>query len=519
MTVTAPVGGLNGRDPLADMQNTDAYVLDNIFPGTSSIFARKGHQKYSTAALGAPGPVQSLEVYAGGAGDKMLAWAGGKIYDCSVPLASVLKTGLASNTVITTMFSNAADNSQHLMIASGTDTPSRYDGAAVTDLALTGMAGAASTLNFVFAFKGRLYWGQRDKLGFYYLPVGALQGALSYFDLAQVSALGGYLVAIATYSEDNGNTPNDYIVFITSKGECIVYGGFDPSAAANWTLVGRYYAAVPIGPKCCINYASELVILTLEGAIAFSKIRATGSALARGTTDDLNSAITSKLGSYLSDLNVNAGVRGWEGIQYSGTGGGWLLLNVPATGSVTGAYYHYVMNTTTNAWCRYTNWNGLCFCVYKGGLYFGRADGYVMQGDVGALDDGGPILIQAKQAYNYFEDGSGQGFLRKHFQWASMLVASNSTPAIAVKYSVDFVDIPPEYINSLAPSSGATWDVDAWDLATWGGTDSGNTQRLVVTLNTAGVAGSMWMRASLNGISFSWFATQYVMEKTRGLLI
>jgi hypothetical protein len=518
-TVPAPVGGLNGRDPLADMDKKDAYVLDNILPGTASVASRKGCIKYTVSALGAPGPVQSLEVYAGGAGDKMLAWAGGKIYDISTPVPSVLKTGLLTNVVVATMFSNAADTSQHMIIASGVDLMSHYDGATITDLTMTGMTGSATTLNYVKTFKGRLYIGQRDKLGFYFLPVGALQGALSYFDLAQQSQLGGYLVAIGTYSEDNGNTPNDYIVFITSKGECIVYGGYDPGAAANWTLVGRYYTATPIGPKCTINYASELVILTTQGAIGFSKIRATGSAMAGTGGDDQYTAITSKLGSYLSDYNVNATVPGWEGIQYTSGSGGWLLLNVPATGSLSGAYYHYVMNTVTNAWCRFTNWNGLCFCVYNRKLYFGRYDGYVMQGDVGGTDDGQSVLIQAKQAYNYFEDGSGIGFLRKHFQWASLLVSSNSTPAIACKYSVDFVDIPPEYVNSLVPSAGATWDVGAWDLASWGGTDDGNTQRVVVTLNTAGVAGSMWMRVALNGITFQWYATQYVIEKTKGLLL
>lgn len=517
-TVTAPVGGLNGRDPVADMKNTDAYVMDNVFPSTSSVFARNGCLKYTTGPLGAPGPVQSLEVYAGGSGDKMLAWSSGKIYNVSTPIPSILKSGLNTNIVITTMFSNAADTAQHMIITSGQDTPSHYDGVVVTDLTMTGMAGSATTLNFVFTFKARLYFGQRDKLGFYYLPVGAIQGALSYFDLAQVSAKGGYLVAIATYSQDNGNTPNDYIVFITSKGECIVYAGFDPSSANNWTLVGRYYTAQPIGARCTLNYAGELIILTLQGAIAFSKIRATGSLIASGGTDDAYTAITSKLGSYLSDYTVNAGVPGWSGMQYEGRGGGWLILNVPATGGVSGAYYHYVMNTTTTAWCRFTNWNGLCFCVFNKQLYFGRYDGYVMQGDTGGQDDDQPILIQVKQAYNYFEDGSGIGFLRKHFQWASMLVASNAAPTISVKYSVDFVDIPPEYVNSLTPSTGAEWDVDAWDVASWGSTDAGNTQRFIVTLNTEGVAGSMWMRASLDGVSFSWFATQYVLEKTRGLL-
>lgn len=515
ITLPAPIGGLNGRDPLAAMAKTDAYLMDNAFPGTASVDSRKGCVKYSTTALGAP--VQSMEVYSGGAGDKMLAWAGGKIYNVSVAVPALLVSGLLSNVVVTTMFSNSADNSQHLICCTGTDTPNRYDGAAFTNLALTGMTGSASTLNSVFAFKSRLYFGQKDKLGFYYLPVGAIQGALSYFDLAQFSAKGGYLVAMASFSESsNGSTPADYIVFITSEGECIVYAGYDPSNAANWQLVGRYYTASPIGRKCTLNYGTELIILTLEGALPFSEVRRAGDQAAQGVTGSAYSAITSKLGSFLSAFNMNADVPGWEGVQYSG-GGGWLLLNVPTTGAISGAYYHYIMNTTTNAWCRFTSWNGLSFCVFNRRLYFGRYDGYVMLADEGRLDDGQPIRWDVKQAYNYFDDGSGMAFLQKHFQWASLLVSCDGEPPLSGRFNVDFTEQQPEYVNELSPSAGAEWDVGAWDTSIWG--DDARTQRFIITLNKSGVAGALWLRASLTGLTLCWYATQYTMEKTKGLLI
>lgn len=514
ITTPAPIGGLNGRDPLAAMAATDAYLMDNFFPGTASVDSRKGCTVYTDDPL--DGPVQSLAIYAGATGDKMLAWAAGKIYNVSTPVPGLLYSGLISSLVVTTMFSNSADNSQHLIMCTGTDTPQRFDGTSVTNLVLTGMTGSASTLNFVFAFKSRLYWGQRDKLGFYYLPVGALQGALTYFDLAQVSMLGGTLVAIASFSLEGGDGPNDYIVFITSKGECIVYGGFDPSSASNWGLVGRYYTATPIGRKCTLNYGTELVILTLEGAIPFSEIRRAGDPAARTVSGSAYSALTSKLGSYLSAFNSNAAVPGWEGIQYSG-GGGWLIINVPTTGAISGAYYHFIMNTTTNAWCRFTNWNGLTFCVYNDRLYFGRFDGNVMLADEGRLDDGQPIRCDCKQAYNYFDDGSGMRFLQKHFQWAALWVSCDGEPPLSGKFNVDFTEQQPDYVSQLGPGTGAEWDIAEWDTASWG--DDARTQRFIITLNKGGVAGALWLRASLDGLTLRWYATQYVMEKTKGLLI
>lgn len=514
-TVPAPIGGLNGRDPLASMSATDAYMLDNMFPGTASVDSRKGCVKYSTASLGAP--PQTLEVYAGPTGDVMLAWAGGKIFNVSTPVASELASGLTSNYAITTMFSNAADTAQHLIIVTGYDQPRRYTTSGLATLTMTGMTGSQNTLNFVKGFKSRLYFGQRDKLGFYYLPVGQIQGALSYFDLGQVSAKGGYLVAIATFTESgSGTTPNDYIVFITNKGECIVYAGFDPSNAANWGLVGRYYAAPPIGARCTLNYGTELIILTQEGAVPFSEVRRAGDAQSNGVQGAAFSAITSKLGSFLSDLNVNADVPGWEGVQYSAAG--WLLLNVPATQAISGAYYQYVMNTTTGAWCRFTNWNGLCFCVYNKKLYFGRFDGYIMQGDESRLDDGSEIRVDVKQAYNYFGAGDNAvSFSFKHFQWASLLLSCDGTPPLSGRFNADFKEEQPQYVNALEASGGSPWDTTAWDEGLWG--DDGRAQNFLITLNKGGRAGALWLRGSLAGVSLSWYATQYVFGKSTNMLI
>lgn len=515
VTVPPPIGGLNGRDPRAAMDVKDAYLLDNAFPGTASVDSRNGCRKWSSASLG--GPVQSLEVYSGAAGDKMLAWAAGKIFDVSTEVPQQLAAGLLSNLVVTTMFSNAADTAQRLIITSGSDLPRAYDGAALTVLNMTGMQGSASTLNSCFAFKGRLYFGQRDKLGFYTLPPGQIQGALSYFDLGQVSRLGGYLVAMASFSEStNGSSPADYIVFITNKGEMIVYAGYDPTNAATWELVGRYYSAAPIGRRCMLNYNSDLVILTLEGALPFSEIRRSGDAKSQGVGGADYVALTSKLGNFLSAFNRNADVPGWQGLQYSGSGG-WLILNVPATGSLSGAYYHYVMNTVTRAWCRFTNWNGMCFCVYNKRLYFGRFDGYVMLGDDGKSDDGADIRLDIKQAYNYFDDGQGMAFLQKHFQWASLLVSCDSEPPLSGKFNVDYFEEQPDYINTLSATDTAIWDVAAWDGGMWGSED--RTQRFMITLNKGGTVGSLWLRAALRGSTLRWYATQYVMQQTKGLLL
>lgn len=370
--VAAPLGGLNGIDPLAEMGPLDAYQLDNLFPDRDKVTARDGCVKHTNVPL--PGAVQSLDVYSSAASEVMVAWSGTKAYNVSSPTPVEIDTGITNPYVITAMFSNAADNAQHLIIVNGSNTPKSFNGTSIVNLDMTGIA-TPSDLNYVFTFKNRLFFGARNRLGFFYLPVGQIQGALSYFDLAQVSRKGGRLVAMATFSQDSDDGPDDYLIFITSRGECIVFAGTDPSSAANWRLIGRFFAAAPIGQRCAFNLNGELIIITLEGAIPFSEIRKAGDAKAGGVTTNRFGAITTKLGKFISDLNVNANVLGWEGIQYSRAG--WLLLNVPATSTITGDYYHFVMNVNTGAWCRFINWNGLCFTVFNRRLYFGKNNGYI----------------------------------------------------------------------------------------------------------------------------------------------
>ena len=69
----------------------------------------------------------------------------------------------------------------------------------------------------------------------------------------------------------------------------------------------------------------------------------------------------------------------------------------------------------------------------------------------------------------------------------------------------------------MAEGEGAEWDVADWDDAAWAFEEY--TQRFIITLNKGGFAGALWLRATLSGVQFKWYNTQYTMQKTQGLLI
>lgn len=506
-TVPAPIGGLNGRDGIANMPALDAMLLDNWVPKGNNVYTRKGCSNWRTGVVY---PVESLEVYEGGSSAKMLAFAGGSVYVVPTTggagvIGAALATGRSSNIVTTTMFSNAG--SQFLLGVSGADAPFSYDGTTFTALTITGLTGSQNTLQNIFGFKGRVYLAQQGQLGFYYLGIGAIQGAASYFDLGQIARKGGSVIGIASYSADSGNGPADFIVFMTTTGEYIVYSGTDPSNAATWTLVGRYYASPPIGRKGWFNFRADLYVITQEGILSMNQLLLSGD---EGSTKQY---LTGKLGDIYTAYTANSATQGWGAVLYPRSG--LLVVNVPKSDAASKGYEQLVMNTTSNAWCRFTGWDGLSWCVCNGRMYYGTYDGRVVLADEGNSDNGVTIKADARQAPNYFDDGRGMGASDKQFHFVSFVVSSDGTPPITATLNVNFEDDVPAYSIDIPAPSGAVWDVAFWDAEFWAG--SGEAQTVTISLDKVGYVASVWMRANVSGEPITWFATRVICERARGI--
>lgn len=505
-TLSAPTGGLNGRDALSDMAANDAFVLDNWFPYNTSVDTRGGSEDHAT---GMPGAVESLEVYTGAAGSKLLAFSGGGIYDVTSAgaVGAALVSGKTSNKVTSCMFSNAG--AQFLLIYSGADQPLSYDGAALAGLTITGMTGSQNTLHSPHAFKGRMFLAQADQIGFYYLAVGAIQGAASYFDLQQQCKKGGYLAAITSVSQDSGQGPQDYALFVTSEGEYVLYAGTDPASAANWALVGRYVGPPPIGKKGWFHFRGDVYFITEEGILSFAQIRQ------MGTENADDNYLTAKLGRNFKDATTYQATHGWCGMIYPR--GSALLVNVPLTGAISGQYAQFVMNTNTNAWCRYTGWNAISWALLGRRAYFGTNGGKVVLADEGFTDNGTEIRAQARQAWNTFADDYGMGEANKQFHMAVFAMAADGAPAVAAALNVDFQDNAPENVTALTPTGGAEWDVATWDVDEWAG--SATTQHIAAPVGKIGYTASVWMIAVSTAATIKWFATRIVLERLKGVLL
>lgn len=506
-TLSAPTGGLNGRDALMDQKSGDAFRLENWLPRGTEVDTRGGSLNFAT---GMPAAVESVETYSGASGSKMLAFSGGGIYNVTAggAVGAALLAGRVSDKVTSAMFSNAGN--QFLCIYSGADQPLSYDGTTLTGLAITGLTGSQNTLYAPMAFKGRMYVAQIGQLGFYYYGIGAIQGAASFFDLQQQCLHGGSMAAITSFSQDTGQGPQDYALFVTTEGEYLLYGGTDPSNAATWALVGRYYGPAPIGKKCWFKFRSDVYFITEEGIISFSEIRQIGE------EDHDASYLTDKLGRIFKDAILYQGTHGWTGLIYPR--GGMVIINVPQTANESGPYAQFVLSTIgKDAWTQFLGWNALCWTLFNRLAYFGTSDGRVVLADTGFTDNGAQINCVARQAWNTFDDQNGMGNADKQFHIVTFAMAADGAPSVIANLNVNYEDDEPQVAAALVPTAGADWDTADWDVADWAGAAA--TQTISIPVGKIGYIASIWMKATSVAATIKWYGSRIIMQKTNGVLL
>ncbi len=500
VTLSAPVGGWNSRDSLPDMQPTDAVYLTNWFPGTSSVIQRYGYTQSSTG-LGAQ--VESLFAYAGGSTTSLFGVAGGSIYDCTAggAVGAAAVSGLTNSRFQYINVATAGGN--FMMCVNGADKLRGYTGSAwyVDGDASHDITGIdTATVIGITLHKNRVWLTETGTLNAWYLPTSAIAGAATAFPLKGVARRGGYIMAMGTWTMDAGYGVDDMAVFVTNMGEVIVYKGTDPSSANTWALVGVFDVGAPVGRRCLVKFAGDLLLISQDGISPMS------TALQSNRLDQ-RAELTNKIQKAVSDAVTSYGSNyGWQLIPFPKEN--QLYLNVPV--STASNQQQYVMNTITKSWCNFTGWEANVFEIYNDNLYFG-GNGFVGHAWNGLSDNGSNIQTNGKQAFNYCGDSTA--FKR----WTLMrpMILSSGFPSALYSIDVDFQDIDATGALQFSASTYASWDgagaASYWDTAIFGGD-------LSVIRNWQGITGMgnccapRLKTASMN-IRIEWVNTELVMEK------
>ena len=433
----------------------------------------------------------------------MFAWSGAVAYDVSAA-GAVGAAVLTSLTNACWQTVNATTSGGNFLLAvNGTDKLRLYDGTNWTTIdgtstpAITGVA--TTSLIHLNVHQNRVWYIEVGKLDAWYTDVGAITGALTKLPLGGVFHRGGYLMAMGTWTVDAGDGPDDRAVFVSSEGEAAVYQGTDPASAATWSLVGVYQIGKPIGRRCLIKLAGDLLILTTDGVVSAAQYLVTGRTnKSVAVTDRIQTAMADAVGLYGNNF-------GWELSFFAE--GSMLLLNVAATV----ASEQFVMNTITRAWSRFTAWDAECFAVLNGELYYGLL-GEVRKAWTGTSDVGATIESDLVQAFNYFGSPAV-----KHFKAAQPILGWDVNPVrIRMSMDTDFkVATPTSDITLPTSSSALIWDTGRWDVNTWGG--AVEIQTNWYSLGAVGVAGSLHMQVSSADAIVEYSAAKILWEPGSGI--
>jgi hypothetical protein len=496
VSIPAPVGGWNARDGFTEMDAIDAVTLTNWFPATTECILRSGHTEHAT---GLPSQVETILCYSGGTTDKMFAISNGSVYETTSAgaVGAAVVSGLTNSRWQDTNISTTGGN--FLYMANGVDTPYVYDGTtwvSVTGASTPAITGVTTTtLDCPMLHKNRLWFIQTGTLKAWYLGTLAVGGAASSFDLSAFATLGGYLVALGTWTIDAGTGVDDYWVAVTSKGQVLVYQGTDPASANTWALKGVWDLGSPVGKRCLYKYSGDLLIISQDGVLPLSSALQSSRVNPKvALTDKIQYAVSRAVSDYGSTF-------GWDLVYFAKEN--QLLLNVPVA---AGSQQQYVMNTITGAWCNYTGWDANCWALFQDDLYFG-GDGVVSKAWDGNDDNGADINATGLQAFNNFKS---PGILKRYTMSRPVFRASG-TPSINSSINVDFNTDDNTSPLTFAALTYGVWDTSLWDTGIW----SGDLQVIQQWQGASGIGyyAAPQVKVAASGLDIRWVSTDIVMEK------
>lgn len=484
----APVGGWNTRDAYSVVPSFDALIMDNVIPNVAepdsrqgSLTSRNGFESYAT---GLGDDVETLATFDSGASEKFLGAAAGNIYN----ITSSGAVGAALGSGFTNARWQWENFGARLFLVNGADAPQIYDGSTLGNMTISGSGLTPANLIGVKAHKSRLYFIEKDTANYWYGGVDTISGTWSKVDLSFVANEGGTLTAIQTWTRDGGSGPDDYIVFIMSTGETLIYAGSNPADADNWALVGRYKIGKPLGRRCAISFAGDVVVMTTSGFILLSE--AITKAEAKFDEPKLAGAANKAARDYESNY-------GWQALHYPRKN--LLLFNVPIQTDST--YHQYILNTINRAPARFKGQNGRCWGIYNGDLYFG-GNGVVYKADTGLDDNGTNIDIDVQWGFSNLGTPA-----RKTFMEFMPILDADGNVSFTYDLAYDYGSAKDSSV-ATSSSSGTPWG-SPWG-SPWSPENVTRTDPQAAVGD--GVSVSLRMRASLSGQRVSIHGLRYSYE-------
>lgn len=502
----APISGWDAFHSLDNMPPTAAVILNNLIPGAGTVDTRKGYYIYID--LGTAKPVETVASMNQQASSSLIAASDGGVWDITdrlVPVQLAATSTFSSSKWQTENF-RKADEDGILVMCNGVDTTQIYDGAALTAIDTTGTAvGVLPDDVFLgsVTFKGRMYYWREDDNAFYYTQAGSYQGEFQKFDLGSFAQLGGKLLYIMTWTQqDSGDGRDDFLVFVFNTGEILVYQGDDPETTGYFEMVGRYFTGEPLSVRGHTNYGADAILMTKDGYVALSTI------IQEGRTSDVPQ-FSRLIHRAITDRTRNGShLYGWDVELYAREG--LFVFNVPLSDQT---FEQHVMNTVTQRWCRFKGLEVNCLEVHDEQLFGGDNMGNVYGLLEGTSDNGNPIDFDCLYAFQFL----GVPGHYKHLTAAQVFTTHSRPEEIQLSGYADYqvpvlTPIPyPEALDaaiwSVNPPSPASPLGSYWDEEYWSTEGTQYTTKGWQNVSAYGYAVSLLVRFAKVNESVTWRST------------
>ena len=460
----APTGGLVSNRNLAMSRAPDlppgAAVLENSFPTATGTIMRRGSVR--KASIVADVPIKSVFGYIAGETKKLFAGTTTGIRDITTVVApntwagpDVL-TGKANGDWRVVQFATAGG--EFLVGVNGVDTAFLYNGTTFTATTITFPVGVPLTtadLDYVWVYKQRIWFIEKNSLNAWYLPVDQVGGQLTLWPMGGIFIRGGTLLWGQAWSLEAGGAGglSEQCVFTTTEGEVAAYQGLSPDVDQGWTKVGVYRIGKPLGRKAFIRAGGDLVIATSVGFVSLSSASSKDyAALGQG-------AVSHPIETDWADAVLDRGQNDWRCQVWAD--GQMALIAPPVPENKTPIVF--VANTNTGKWGIFTGWDVTAFEDFNGGLYFGSSNGAVRQAWVGGTDEGAPYVSKILPLFSDL----GQPASLKVLKMARAVWRASFNARNRVSGHVNFSESFPPPPTTGAIPTGNEWEVGLWDVSLW----------------------------------------------------
>lgn len=331
-------------------------------------------------------------------------------------------------------------------------------------------------LSYVWSYKNRLYFIQKDTFTVWYLDVDSIGGEATAFPMIGEFSEGGKLLMGSSWSLDTSGDGglSEQCVFISDEGQVAAYQGLSPEPDQGWSRVGGYKIGKPLGPLAWMRAGGDLIIATDIGYVPLSQA--------------VNRDIAA-----LSPVAVSYPIEtAWNELVDARRSEPWhcaiwpeqqmVIVAVPTVINETPVAV--IANARTGAWSRFTGWDMRCLCVYQGRLFFGSENGRVVEAYVTGMDENVPFT--ASVVPQFIDMGSPASL---KISTIGRAVIRGSTPVNAqISGHRDYVVSlpPPPDANPLPTDS--VWGGAIWGSSQWGGRAEKKTQTEWRSISAAGYA-------------------------------